>query len=116
MKVLKQKRVEQRPGFRKIVLAEPRDLEREVFVQVVEITQDVARHYHQSTTEIFYVLSNQGVEFIISDNPLVPKEGELIVCEPGEVHQIRNPDKKLLKMLVFKLDYREGDTIWLSRQ
>lgn len=70
----------------------------------------VPSHYHRVQTEVFYVLGKGSV--IINGTLLVLEAGDVVVCEPGEVHETPTVVDDF-GFLVLKLDYREDDTVWL---
>jgi quercetin dioxygenase-like cupin family protein len=73
----------------------------------------VAFHFHQVTREIFYCLRGPA-PFVINGRPTVMREGDCLVCEPGDVHG--NPViENDFRILVLKADLKEHDTVWLDR-
>jgi quercetin dioxygenase-like cupin family protein len=70
----------------------------------------VAPHYHRVQTEVFYVLAKGSIT--IDGQEVEANPGDLIVCEPGEVHGMPHVEEDF-GFLVMKIDYREDDTVWL---
>ncbi|MBI0583924.1 MAG: cupin domain-containing protein [Methanomassiliicoccus sp.] len=104
---------EQGQGYRKRkvflegVLPRPVD-----FLQEVRFRKGatVPMHYHRVQTEIFFVLAPGSITI---DGVAVDAEaGDVIVCEPGEVHGMPLVEEDF-GFLVMKIDHREDDTVWL---
>jgi quercetin dioxygenase-like cupin family protein len=70
----------------------------------------IPMHYHQVQTEIFFVLAPGSIT--IDGTVIDAQAGDVIVCEPGEVHGMPRVQKDFA-FLVMKIDYRDGDTVWL---
>jgi quercetin dioxygenase-like cupin family protein len=70
----------------------------------------VPPHYHRVQTEIFYVLAKGSIT--IDGHKVDAGPGDMIVCEPGEVHGMPLVEDDF-GFLVMKIDYREDDTVWL---
>lgn len=73
-------------------------------------------HYHKTTTEIFYFLEGKGI-FIINNKEIECEPGDILICEPNEVHATRNLDQKW-KYLAFKTDRTDtenNDSYWLEK-
>jgi quercetin dioxygenase-like cupin family protein len=90
----------------------------EVFPREIDLVQEVRfrkgstipPHYHRVQTEVFFVL---GTGSITIDGHRVDGEpGDVIVCEPGEVHGMPLVEEDF-GFLVMKIDYRDDDTVWL---
>jgi quercetin dioxygenase-like cupin family protein len=81
------------------------------FLQEVEFRKgDVVRqHHHRFQTEIFYALDE--APFMINGLEVTMSPGDLLVCEPGDVHG--NPIiPHDFRILVLKVNYRENDIVW----
>jgi quercetin dioxygenase-like cupin family protein len=81
------------------------------FIQEVEFRKgDVVRqHHHRFQTEIFYALDE--APFLINGLKVTMSPGDLLVCEPGDVHG--NPIiPHDFRILVLKVNYRENDIVW----
>lgn len=102
-------------GYRKRTLLEQGQLGIEgSFIQEVcfKPGEGVPPHHHQKQTEIFYALSR--IEFEINEKRVLMAPGDILVCEPGDIHG--NPSMpEGARILVLKKDYEEGDTIWHDR-
>ena len=101
-------------GYRKRILLEEGELGIEgSFIQEVHFKagEMVPPHYHRTQTEIFYALSQ--IEFEINRERVLLQPGDIVVCEPGDVHG--NPVMtKEARILVIKVDFTEDDTVWLD--
>lgn len=60
-------------------------------------------HTHSDLYEIFYVESGEGV-FIIDKKSQLLKQGECIVVEPGELHQVENRSAGNLILKIFSIE------------
>ncbi len=81
------------------------------FMQEVEFKKgDVVRqHHHRFQTEIFYALDEAPFE--INGNKVTMSPGDIVVCEPGDVHG--NPViPRDFRILVLKVNFRENDIVW----
>jgi len=100
-------------GYRKRKLSTEGALPR-----VVDLLQEVRfrkgdavpPHFHGTQTEIFYVLGRGSIT--IDGIKVAADPGDIIVCEPGEVHGMPEIEEDF-GFLVMKIDYREDDTVWL---
>ncbi len=67
-------------------------------------------HYHTNQTEVFFALDE--VDFIVNGEEVNLKPGDMLVCEPGDVHG-RSETGKGGSILVLKLNYPgDEDTHW----
>jgi len=81
-------------------------------IQEVTFTEGgtVAAHYHKIQTEVFYALDR--VKFEINGKKVMMEPGDIMVCEPGEIHS--NPYlSQDSRILVLKINYQEDDIFWL---
>ncbi|MDY6788434.1 MAG: cupin domain-containing protein [Candidatus Nanohaloarchaea archaeon] len=114
MKNPKSSEWKEREDYRKKILADEEDLGSEGnLLQVVEVApgNHVKPHFHEKTTEVFYILQSGG-KLVIDGEEIAPEEGEVIVCEPGDVHEVFNDSDQVFRILVFKVGLEEEDTIW----
>jgi quercetin dioxygenase-like cupin family protein len=104
---------EQGQGYQKRKLLLEGVLPQQVdFLQEVRFRKGatVPPHYHRIQTEIFFVLAKGSITI---DGIRVDAEaGDVIVCEPGEVHGMPLVEEDF-GFLVMKIDHRNDDTIWL---
>ncbi len=90
----------------------------DVFPQEVDLLQEVRfakgstipPHYHKEQTEVFFVLAKGSIT--IDDKKIDAEPGDVIVCEPMEVHGMPLVEENF-GFLVLKINYREDDTVWL---
>lgn len=69
-------------------------------------------HYHKIGTEIFYILEGGG-KFIVNEKELKCYPGEIIICEPKDIHRVVNDTGKSFEFLVFKIKDRKDDTYFV---
>lgn len=81
-------------------------------LQVVEGPpgEHVAPHVHRETRGVFYVQQASG-RFVVDGTEVTPAAGEVVVCEPGDVHEVYNESDEPFRILVFKADLAEDDTV-----
>ncbi|AQL41919.1 hypothetical protein BV210_03955 [Halorientalis sp. IM1011] len=103
-----------RDSYRKQILATEDEIGSEGnLLQVVEVPpgEHVEPHFHRETREVFYV-QQAGGRFVIDGTEVTPAAGEVVVCEPGDVHEVYNESDEPFRILVFKADLAEDDTVW----
>lgn len=106
----------ERDSYRKQILASEATIGFDGnLLQVVEIPpgEHVGPHYHRETEEVFYVLQAGGT-LVIDDVQFSPTDGEVIICEPGDVHEVFNESDQPFRILVFKVNLTDDDTVWLD--
>lgn len=119
MKIINQEEKDwlEREGYSKKALVTKDDLKSKsnIFVQIVknEPHTNVKPHYHKQTIEIFYILSGSGIFFINNDKNR-RKPGDVILCEPGDVHGVINDTDEDFLTLVFKINPTENDNYWVE--
>ncbi|MDY6778519.1 MAG: cupin domain-containing protein [Candidatus Nanohaloarchaea archaeon] len=104
----------ERDSYRKQVLASEEVIGFDGnLLQVVEIPpgEHVEPHLHRETEEVFYILQAGG-RLVIDDEELEPETGDVIICEPGDVHEVINESDAVFRILVFKVNLTEDDTEW----
>lgn len=104
---------EQGLGYRKRKMHLEGVLPRQVdFLQEVRFKKGatVPPHYHKVQTEVFFVLARGSIT--IDGERVDAEAGDVIVCEPGEVHGMPLVEEDF-GFLVMKIDHREDDTVWL---
>ena len=105
----------ERDSYRKRILATEAEIGSEGnLLQVVEVPpgEHVEPHCHRETREVFYV-QQAGGRFVIDGTEVTPTAGEVVVCEPGDVHEVYNESDEPFRILVFKADLAEDDTVWV---
>ncbi|MBU0626712.1 cupin domain-containing protein [Patescibacteria group bacterium] len=61
-------------------------------------------HIHKIQTEVFYFLTDNGY-WIVNDERIQPKVGDILIIEPNDVHTVGNETKEDYVYLCFKVDY-----------
>ncbi|GAF96218.1 unnamed protein product, partial [marine sediment metagenome] len=74
-----------------------------------EMMGDMA-HGHNIIDETFYFMEGDGV-MIIDDKEYTAPQGVVFLCEPKEMHNIRNDSDKQIKIVFIKGDYKPDDKI-----
>ncbi len=67
-------------------------------------------HGHNFIDETFYFVEGNGV-MIINDKEFPASQGSVFLCEPKEMHNIRNDSDKRVKIVFIKAEYRPEDKI-----
>ncbi|MFX1365517.1 MAG: cupin domain-containing protein [Promethearchaeota archaeon] len=67
-------------------------------------------HGHKILDETFYFMEGDGI-MIIDDNEYSAPEGSVFLCEPKEMHNIRNDSDKAIKVVFIKGKYLPDDKI-----
>jgi mannose-6-phosphate isomerase-like protein (cupin superfamily) len=65
-------------------------------------------HGHNEIDETFYFVEGDGV-MIINDEEYKAPQGSVFLCEPRELHNIRNDSNKLIKIVFIKGEYKPED-------
>ena len=69
----------------------------------------LGRHLHKEVEETFYFVEGAGGRFIVNDKEYPIAVGTAFRIEPGEVHNIVNNTKTLLKAVFIKTPYDPSD-------
>ena len=82
-------------------------------VQLIKIKphETAKNHYHKIQTEIFYFLNKNGF-FIVNGKKFPVEEGDIIVIEPNDRHEVVNNTDNDFLYLAFKIKYNEDDFYW----
>ncbi len=67
-------------------------------------------HGHNILDETFYFMEGNGV-MIINDKEYDALQGSVFLCEPKEMHNIRNDSDKTIKIVFIKGEYKPDDKI-----
>lgn len=75
------------------------------------------RHFHKIQTEVFYItkglctITVNGQDFEVA-------EGDSMICEPNDIHNLWNKSDKDFELVVFKINYPkenpESDSYWID--
>ncbi|MFX1589492.1 MAG: cupin domain-containing protein [Promethearchaeota archaeon] len=65
-------------------------------------------HGHNEIDETFYFVEGDGT-MIIDDNEYEASQGSVFLCEPKELHNIRNDSNKPIKIVFIKGEYKPED-------
>jgi quercetin dioxygenase-like cupin family protein len=98
-------------GYLKRIVLPSGVLPNDMFIQEVlfQAGQRVPMHHHAVQTEVFIPLS-EGV-FVVNGETVRIGPGDLLVCEPGDVHG--NPViEKDFRIMVLKLHHHTKDIFW----
>lgn len=101
-------------GYRKKILLREDALNAPgTLVQIVELAPhtEVENHHHRSCTEVFHVLAGKGT-FEIDGRTHCLSPGDTLTCEPGEIHNTRNPNDAPFTYIVFKTNVVDDDLYW----
>ncbi|MCK4381578.1 MAG: cupin domain-containing protein [Candidatus Lokiarchaeota archaeon] len=67
-------------------------------------------HGHNIIDETFYFVEGNGI-MIIDNKEFEAPEGSVFLCEPKEMHNIRNDSDKPVKIVFIKSQYHPEDKI-----
>ncbi len=101
-------------GYRKTILADGDDLgDESTLTQIVAVPPGsrVKPHYHRNTHEFIYVIGGEATLKVNGETRMM-QPGDMIVTQPGDVHEVVNDSDRLWEVLVFKTNYRQGDSHW----
>ncbi len=103
-------------GYLKHIILRENELGIEgTLLQEVQFTagDKVPFHFHRSTKEVFFCLRGPA-PFVINGQGVDMKEGDCLICEPGDVHG--NPViGNDFRILVLKIGLKDHDTVWFDR-
>ena len=100
-------------GYRKRIMASGELLQQDgALIQTVcfEKGTRVPLHYHEHGLEAFYILSEGGT-FVLNGERIVVKKGDVIICEPGDMHAVEDVERDFC-ILVFKTNWVSDDMVW----
>ena len=71
-------------------------------------------HGHNEVDETFYFIEGDG-KMIIDNNEYEAPQGSVFLCEPKELHNIRNDSNKPIKIVFIKGEYKPEDKYeWIN--
>ena len=106
----------ERQGYSKKILFNEVELKSKGhFIQIVknEAHTEIKPHYHQQTIETYYVLKGKAILFC-GDKRFRARQGDALLCEPGEVHGVVNDTDEEFLLLVFKINAKDDDLYWVK--
>ena len=108
----------QKKDYSKTILFNLADFkEKGHMLQVVTIPPQTKQrgHVHHIQTEVEYVLEGEA-EFYMNGEYIHTKAGDALITEPGDKHFVWNKTDAECKILVFKINFPEGeeDSVWLE--
>lgn len=112
--ILKVKEWTRQPGYeRGILLPFGSEGYPGVQVQLTQIAggEKVASHYHLKQTELIFFLEG-SCDFIFENSTVTMRLGELLVIEPGEIHNAINNSEITAQFLTLKIRGSPKDTMW----
>ncbi|MFX0174770.1 MAG: cupin domain-containing protein [Candidatus Hodarchaeota archaeon] len=65
-------------------------------------------HGHNEIDETFYFVEGDGI-MIVDGKDIEAPQGSVFLCEPKELHNIRNDSNKLIKVVFIKGEYKPED-------
>ncbi len=71
---------------------------------------EIPCHSHDFTDEIFYIINNSAI-MIVNNKEFKVNPGDMIYVDKNESHGFRNKSDKEFKMIVFKINFQEGDSL-----
>ncbi len=71
----------------------------------------IKKHHHDSTVEIFFILSGGG-ELELAGKTFQLQPNDIFLCEPGDTHMFTNTTQEELVILVFKTNEVDEDIFW----
>ncbi|MHA2472517.1 MAG: cupin domain-containing protein, partial [Promethearchaeota archaeon] len=67
-------------------------------------------HGHNYIDETFYFIEGDGV-MVVDGKDYPAPQGSVFLCEPKEMHNIKNKSEKAIKIVFIKGDYKPDDKI-----
>ncbi len=82
-------------------------------LQVVQVPpgSHIPPHSHVTSVEV-YIVRRGACELIVNDERHTMRPGDVILMEPGDVHELTNHGPEEFELWVFKTNAGEGDTDW----
>lgn len=68
-------------------------------------------HFHNKQTEVFYILEG-ACKIYFNGMEFEAKPGDSFICEPEDRHYLWNQSNTPFKLIVFKINMPEEDTVW----
>ena len=103
-------------GYRKRQLLSAGDLRQAgALLQVVVVPpgSHIRPHRHATSVEV-YVVTHGVCELIVNGQGQEMRPGDVILMEPGDVHELTNHGAEPFELLVFKTNASGVDTVWTA--
>jgi len=101
-------------GYRKRRLLSAEELRQPgALLQVVVVPpgSHIPPHRHATSVEV-YVVTRGVCELIVNGARHELRPGDVLLMEPGDVHELTNHGEEAFEVLVFKTNAKQKDTIW----
>ena len=101
-------------GYRKRRLLSAGELRQEgALLQVVVVAPraHIPPHRHRTSIEV-YVVRRGVCELVVNGERRELRPGDVLLMEPGDVHELTNRGEEPFELLVFKTNAGDGDTVW----
>ncbi|MBC7707648.1 cupin domain-containing protein [Polaromonas sp.] len=106
---------EARDGYERSVLLTENDFKSDTKLQLMRLApgQSIKPHHHNTRTECFRIVSAEG-QIKINGDVVAQTENDVVLCEPGDVHEFINTSTKeaLTVLVVLTNDPGNQDMIW----
>ena len=79
-------------------------------VVVFQPGQDFRDHLHNVMEENFFILEGE-LEFTVAGNTFTARPGDLVSCEPGEAHYLKNISDAPAKAVFALAPFQEKDKV-----
>ena len=80
-------------------------------VVVVPPRSHIPPHSHRTSIEV-YVVVRGTCELVVNGAHHEMRPGDILLMEPGDVHELTNRGEEPFELLVFKTNAGEGDVVW----
>jgi quercetin dioxygenase-like cupin family protein len=78
---------------------------------VVPPGSHIPPHSHATSVEV-YVVRRGVCELVVNGEQREMRPGDILLMEPGDVHELTNHGAEAFELLVFKTNAAPGDTAW----
>lgn len=105
----------ERAGYSKKILLTEKDLKSKGnIVQIIKnkAQTEIKPHYHKGVTEVYHILKGNAIVFC-GDTKVRAYPGDTLLCEPKEVHGLKNDSDQDFLFVVFKINANDEDLIWI---
>ena len=82
-------------------------------VVVVPPGSHIPPHRHATSVEV-YVVTRGVCELVVIGQGYEMRRGDIILMEPGDVHELTNRGEAVFELLVFKTNATAADTVWTA--